>query len=141
MLLRIAPFRLIRDIQSEFNELFGFLKLEFFQNELYQKPFFTNHQFIPTHKTLHHIQGFFRDGYITVMPAMRVKELEKKFSDDFSLNVQVFRRSGNVWLQTTMTDNWTLQQQNDHGMELSEINKSQVIVPIVDFDLNRDADH
>jgi len=46
--------------------------------------------------------------------------LEKSFYDRFDMLVQVSRKSGSIWLETTMTDNWTLKQQNDHGRELSE---------------------
>jgi hypothetical protein len=37
----------------------------------------------------------------------------------YGLSVQVFRKSGNVWLETSATDNWTLRQQNNEGAELS----------------------
>jgi hypothetical protein len=33
--------------------------------------------------------------------------------------VQVFRKSGNVWLETSATDAWSLKQQNQEGMDLS----------------------
>ncbi|MEI9910895.1 MAG: hypothetical protein WDO71_15215 [Bacteroidota bacterium] len=51
---------------------------------------------------------------------MTVGQLEDIFQKQFGLQVQVSRRSGTLWLETTMTDNWTLKQQNDHGRELSE---------------------
>jgi hypothetical protein len=35
------------------------------------------------------------------------------------LYVQVFRKSGKVWLETTATDNWSLYKQNEEGQELS----------------------
>jgi len=50
---------------------------------------------------------------------MKVSELEKIFLEDYGLNVQVFRNSGRVWLETTMTDDWTLAEQNRQGEELS----------------------
>lgn len=70
---------------------------------------------------------------------MKVSELEKLFKDKFKLAVQVFRKSGNLWLETTMTDNWSLLQQNNHGREIST-NKITDPKPD-DFDLTRDADH
>ena len=45
-------------------------------------------------------------------------ELEK-FAKEFDLFIQVFRRSGNLWLETTATDNWSLHHQNEQGRELS----------------------
>ena len=50
---------------------------------------------------------------------MTVGELEKLFRERFGANIQVSRKSGTLWLETTMTDNWTLKQQNEHGRELS----------------------
>ena len=50
---------------------------------------------------------------------MKVSELEKAFSDIFGLNVQVFRKSNNMWLQTTITDKWSLEKQNQNGKEMN----------------------
>ena len=50
---------------------------------------------------------------------MTVGELENIFKDQFGANVQVSRKSGSLWLETTLTDKWTLLQQNEQGKELS----------------------
>jgi len=50
---------------------------------------------------------------------MTVKELEKIFEDRLGLSVLVYRKSGNLWLEPTMTDNWTLAQQNENGRQIS----------------------
>ena len=50
---------------------------------------------------------------------MAVNELEEQFVSKFGLSAQVFRKSGNVWLETSATDSWSLRQQNDEGAELS----------------------
>ena len=119
MQLRIAPTRLISEVQAEFNDAFPFLKLEFFQNKSYRQ---TNQG--PGIRMLHtkkigDCQAVITDGEIEISNNLTVQELEIKFKDQFGLNVQVFRRSGSLWLQTTMTDGWTLEKQNEHGMELS----------------------
>jgi hypothetical protein len=46
---------------------------------------------------------------------MTVSELEKSFTEIYGLYTQVFRKSGNIWLVTTITDNWTLNEQNQQG--------------------------
>ena len=51
-----------------------------------------------------------------VDPQMTVADFEAGFKDNFGLNIQVFRRSNNVWLQTSATDNWTLEVQNRKGL-------------------------
>ena len=39
------------------------------------------------------------------------KILESEF-EKLGINIQLFRKSGNVWLQTTTTDHWSIAQQN-----------------------------
>jgi hypothetical protein len=49
-----------------------------------------------------------------------VWELEQEFEKKFGLHIQVFRKSGSIWLETTATDNWSLEQQNEQGKFLDE---------------------
>lgn len=49
---------------------------------------------------------------------MPVSTLEQLFQDYFGLSAQVFRKSGRSWLETSLTDDWTLKRQNDEGYEL-----------------------
>jgi hypothetical protein len=117
--MRIATAKLISEVQLEFNRAFPFLKLEFFRNgNLPQKN--TEHGIKLNLKS--HIgegQTVAVDGELIITKEMKVKELEKRLKEQFGLNAQVFRHSGNLWLQTTITDDWTLEKQNQHGMELS----------------------
>lgn len=139
MLLHIAPNRLISDIQQEFNQAFPFLKLEFFNKRSITSGDFSVKQLLPQNRKIGDNQLAITDGDISIDSAMKVRELENIFKDQFSLAVQVFRKSGNLWLETTMTDNWTLQQQNNHGCEISTSKPPADTTE--DFDLNRDADH
>jgi hypothetical protein len=139
MHLRIAPNRLISDLQKEFNNAFPFLKIEFFQNRNQQLPAFTFQQIIPHSRRIVEGQAAVTDGDIEITSDMKVKELEKIFKDQFALAAQVFRRSGNIWLETTMTDDWTLEQQNEHGREISTDSKKNIFGDD-DYELNRDAD-
>jgi hypothetical protein len=140
MYLRIAPNRLISDLQKDFNNAFPFLKIEFFQNRNQQLPAFTFQQILPHNRRIVEGQSAVTDGDIEISSDMKVKDLEKIFKDQFSLAAQVFRRSGNLWLETTMTDDWTLEQQNEHGREISTDSKKN-ISDDNDYELNRDADH
>ena len=139
MQLHIAPNRIISDIQKEFNKMFPFLKIEFFSNKSFSRSNFSAQQIISQSRKIGDTQLTKSDGDIEIAEEMKVSELENIFKDQFSLAVQVFRKSGSIWLETTMTDNWTLQQQNNHGREISTgktiINKAE------DYDLNRDTDH
>jgi hypothetical protein len=129
MEIRISPERFVSEIQREFSSDYPFLKLEFAG--------FGVTKMLSPHQKLEKAYNSKASGLINITPDMRVIDLEKKFKDEFSLIAQVFRRSGNSWLQTTMTDNWTLKQQNTHGREISEI-KHESKLPDTDFDLTRD---
>lgn len=140
MHLRIAPNRLISDLQKDFNNAFPFLKIEFFQNRNPQTSTVAIRQILPHNKRIVDGQTSVTDGDIEVNSQMKVKELEKIFKDQFSLVAHVFRRSGNLWLETTMTDDWTLGQQNEHGREISTDTRNDTSGDN-DYELNRDADH
>ena len=138
MNLHIEANRLISDIQKEFNKEFPFLKLEFFYNKNQSRSKTSVKEIIPHNKKIGDEQRAITDGEIIINDEMKVSELENIFKQKFSLSAQVFRKSGNLWLETTMTDSWTLQQQNNHGREIStEANKTD---ELKDYDLNREKD-
>ncbi len=139
MHLYISPNRLISDIQKDFNNVFPFLKLEFFNNRSFSTSDFQAQQIIPHNRKVGDSQLTKTEGDIKIDEEMKVNELEKIFKEQFNLAVQVFRKSGTMWLETTMTDSWTLQQQNNHGMELSTVRNNNDKAE--DYDLSRDADH
>ena len=107
----------ILDIQESFTKMFPFLKLEFYRKGVHagsgtidiKKPNITKD------KTLGEVSTIAKNNQITVSPEMTVSELENNIKDKFGLTLQVFRKSGNVWLQTSYTDSWTLEEQNHQG--------------------------
>ena len=48
---------------------------------------------------------------ILIQPDMTVAELEQTFENQMHLHVQVLRKSGGLWLQTSRTDSFTLADQ------------------------------
>jgi hypothetical protein len=117
MLLAISKEKTIKDIQLDFNRQFPFLKLEFYKRD-------TPGRQLPGKKHLPHTitlqQAGLKDaGGLDVSSTMTVADLENLFSAQFGLDVQVLRKSGIVWLETTVTDQWSLEKQNEHGREIS----------------------
>ena len=125
MKLTIAGARSIQEVQHDFNASYPYLKLEFFR-PLHGSPAQSAARNILKHSlTIQEARRMQHDGVLEIDDSMRVAELENALKQQFGLYVQVFRKSGNVWLETTMSDNWTLKQQNDHGREISSFtNKS-----------------
>ncbi|MEJ7737572.1 MAG: hypothetical protein WKF97_09115 [Chitinophagaceae bacterium] len=118
MTISITYDKLIKDVQAEFNQSFPFLKIEFFRKGYRFSPFKQRKDCLPTHVSFGMSYRNKKTGRLDITPFMTVKELEKTCEEQFGIIVQVYRKSGNVWLETTMTDNWTIKQQNDHGGEI-----------------------
>ncbi len=116
MQLNLSRNKLINDLQQDFNKAFPYLKLEFYSKSGYTYKQGKTH--LPHCFTLAQA-GLKHEGILQIDDQVVVGDLEKKFSDDFGITVQISRQSGILWLETTMSEKWTLKQQNDHGKELS----------------------
>jgi hypothetical protein len=117
MLIKIDDNNTFNNIQQRFRSLFPFLKLEFLKKKT---PFPGSGVSIKQpitilDKTLAESRTIFKEGTITISPEMTISELEKCFNEIYGLSTQVLRQSGNVWLITTVTDKWTLEEQNRQG--------------------------
>ena len=121
MKITINDNRKIFAIQEEFNSAFPYLKLEFFAKPHTVGGGSAKKLIRHSSKTLGECRTVHNKGHITITPQMTVAELEQRFSDADGLGVQVFRKSGKVWLETTVTDSWTLEQQNNEGESLSKM--------------------
>lgn len=118
--LRIDSTQTIRSVQKQFNDLYSFLRLEFFKQPPISGAGNAKNKMITSDMKLKDIQSNQKPGKIIVSRQTRVSELESQFEKEFGLYVQVFRKSGRVWLETTATDNWTLEQQDEEGKSLNE---------------------
>lgn len=111
--------RTISDIQQEFSNHFPFLKIEFFSRGHAPAGATPKKLLYPAAKTIGECRSFRNSGSLHVNPSMTVAELEQTFSREYGLSVQVFRKSGRAWLETTLTDTWSLEKQNKQGEALS----------------------
>jgi hypothetical protein len=129
MVLPILQNRTLNETQQDFNNAYRYLRIEFYRDS---ERGFTRKHF--NNGVMMNAAGLKKNGEIEINDITTVGQLENEFLEKFGLHVQVSRRSGIIWLETTMTDNWTLKQQNDHGRELSEPVKSNTIIKEDDFD-------
>ncbi len=120
MKLSITKDLLIKEVQDEFNKIYPFLKIDFFaKTGGYRRHLAGDQRFASRQKISEAGKTSLPEGEIELSDQMTVHELEKKLQDQFSLYAQVFRKGGNIWMETTMTDSWTLKDQNEHGREIS----------------------
>lgn len=119
MELVINEKKTVGEIQKAFNKRFPFLKISFFKEPHAAgeaSPLSEMHHADELIKNIRHKD---KNGIISIDGDMQVNQLEMLFQEVFGLSVQIFRKSGENWLQTTTTDSWTLNQQNTKGKEMS----------------------
>jgi hypothetical protein len=108
MKLQLLKDTTIREVKKQFQTIFKSLKLEFF--------------------TMSHVAGessalmdrlrlsaaskTFREGEFLFKGTDTVADFEKRLQVELGLSVQVFRKSGSIWIETVQTDNLSLEKQN-----------------------------
>jgi glycerol-3-phosphate O-acyltransferase len=131
----------IADVQQQFAAIYPFLKLEFFRPGRGKKHGTAADTIVAHTCKLSDIsRKEIRPGTISFSDHTTTTELEQALREKFGLNVQLFRKSGTIWLESVTTDHFTLRQQNEHGKEISTTPPAAEVAA-EDFDLTRDADH
>lgn len=116
----------IRDIQESFHKKFPFLKLEFYKGSHHEGESSPARERLNNELMIDEVRTIHSEGNLHIREEMSVAELERSFMQRFGLNAQVFRRSGNIWLQTSATDHWTLAEQNRKGGHSEELFKKKL---------------
>lgn len=112
MTLHLAPETSIGALQTVFNEAFPGLKIVFFS-----KPHSAHKgsaaKFLVQDRDmlLQQLSPGIKVGELVVEPTTVVMQLEKQFELGFGLHMQVFRKSGRTWLETSISDDLTLAEQ------------------------------
>ena len=115
MELKLFRKTMIADVKEEFSQYFHFLKIEFFfSNHEEAKGSFIQEK-IPDEFSLSRTPAFSREGVFYFDASTTVAEFEQRLQTEFGLPVQVFRKSGELWIETILTDNFTLARQNSMG--------------------------
>ena len=109
----------IGSVQQAFNSMFPYLKIEFFTNlksvsgRLHRKIVDKYIQTFGEYKKTKSKES------IIINSQMTLSDLDNQLQNEFGLSVKLYRYSGRLWLETTVTDSWTLEQQNKEGEALS----------------------
>ncbi|WP_288072941.1 hypothetical protein [Hydrotalea sp.] len=129
MNLTINDNKNIQTLQSEFNAMFPFLRLMLTkaQTEGATSRNISVKQPFDEHTTLLAYKIAPDAAPITIYPEMTVSELEHQFVQQYGLEPIILRKSGKVWIETSITDDWTLEEQNTQGelitRQMNERNK------------------
>lgn len=106
-------------VQKKFNSLFPNLQLEFYVGDFSGVHPPSKKIIELDGKTLRECRNNHNSGVITIFPEMSVLDLENIFFQSFGISLQVLRKAGNIWQQTSHTDSWSLDEQNRQGEIIS----------------------
>jgi hypothetical protein len=108
----------LKAIKAEFNNHFPHLKIEFFSVKHFEDEASPRTAIYDDNLHLSDIRKNHEEGELSIDGHQKTSTFEQNFSDMFGVNVQVYRKSGNLWLQTITTDAWTLSEQEKKGIQM-----------------------
>lgn len=123
--MRITDDKKLVEVQEEFRNLFPNLKIEFYAGRHEPGEGSRAEDALDPQLTIGAVRSVHKEGDLKIDGNMEVRKLEEQFYDDYGLNVQVFRQSGHLWMQTSVTDSWTLNKQNSKGGHSAAIVKDK----------------
>lgn len=124
---------LIGSIQDEFHFRYPHLKLEFFKNPHGIFEGSPRKEKLTRDTAIDDIRIIHSAAWIDIGEFVTAAELEQQFARLLGLSVQVFRKSGSIWLETTAMDGLTLGKLEAMGKELPVPNE------IPETDLNEQS--
>lgn len=112
MSMKLTASTTLQDLATAFAKAFPYLKLAFFvhrrgkwvEAELQTAPLATSNNEI----------------IVNLDPERTVKDVLEELQALLQLEVMILRRSGKLYIETSVTESWTLKRQNEEGAELSQ---------------------
>jgi hypothetical protein len=113
MNLIIKEGMLIEDIQKRFSDFYPLLKIEFFRNKHALNTLSPKQEKLPEHTAIALSNRNSHTTSIDISQKVTVGALEKECWNKTGFSVQVFRKYRNLWIETSLTDYWTLEKQSN----------------------------
>ncbi len=110
--MEISKHKTTEDIKKSFSSKFNNLKIEFFKAGHVKGQGNKPEEQIVKNALLSELSEKVPHTVLDLSENQTIADLEKEFKSQFDLNVQVFRKSNDVWLETIQTDDWTLEEAN-----------------------------
>jgi hypothetical protein len=111
MILHLHDNLFIYQVQEKFSKCFPHLKIEFYSKAHHVKEESLEKDRIDPQRRIGEVRQNQNAGWLDIKSWDTIARIEKAFKDRFGLNVQVFRKENNTWVQTSKTDRFTIRQQ------------------------------
>jgi hypothetical protein len=120
MVLFIEPETSLISLQQSFHQVYPFLSIRFYKKSIsnsgtMEQVWMDEHLCLKDVSTRSHLHGVIELHYWD-----KVSIVEQLFQRVIGIGVQVFRKHGLEWIETSGSDSLTLEEQNELGMEASK---------------------
>jgi hypothetical protein len=132
MKIQLYSNRKVEEIREEFNTSYPYLTIVFVNRKEDTNGGTLLAEVEPTARLIE-VSGVLKEGEIDIRPTDSIKDVEQRFEKQYGLPVQIFRKQKGVWMDTNVTDDLTLHEQNTWGREASKPLKIKLDDP---FDWN-----
>lgn len=113
MKLLISAGTKFKDLKKKFSQAYPYLKVEFYDRSYSKGKVSPIKDRISPEKLISdEATKSFESEMIDINRHRTVAELEKEFFEKFGISMQVSRKSGKIWIETSKTDDRTLKAQN-----------------------------
>lgn len=124
-MFKVLPTDRISDVQGRFQSLFPLLQLRFYREAHgLRAESDIRDEIKDPNQLLRTLNPGFMGGEIALASETTVGQFETEFASRFGLHIQVYRKAGNDWIQTTSTDLWPLSRQQEAAEETDHFFKN-----------------
>lgn len=124
----------IEEIQQKFTSAFPHLKLGFFK-DLNKDQVLTANELIKNERIkISELTSKAASGKLLFDSNRSIIDFEKSVLEQYGLQVQIFRKSGNAWLITLNTDNKTFGEQELMALEMNRTIESPLPIDYQEHD-------
>ena len=116
MILFVKPDIKATDLIRQFNEIYPFLRLEiYYRGEEMSDAY----HYCKLSDIMHKKAA---ESFV-ILPEMKVSEVENLFWENMGIQISIFRKSGKTWLESSFTNYWSLERQNNLGKDMNDFMK------------------
>jgi hypothetical protein len=107
----------VKDLKTLFHDTFSELKIELFKPGHQVSGGQAKAGILDNEQIISLLPDFQPNSPFEFDENTKISEFENGFTSHFNVAVQVFRKSGNLYLETTETDHWTLAESQEEALQ------------------------
>lgn len=118
MTIKIDSGSLVSDIQRQFTARYPYLKIQFHKKYNYYKRAAREEPAAPN-ELFRNLGSLNKTGIVDINNTRTIADVENEFKKEYGVNAEILRQSGTLWIETSLTDDWSLEKQNREGEQIS----------------------